>query len=136
MLDELGRQRNITARCAHFGLIPDMVASSLLVLTTSRQYCERFTARLPLKILDMLGRAAAAHVLPAQGHERTALVELGALAARMHQGRGGLAGGHPARARAPNRRPGRLASAGLPAPIDLNEARRGRRAGGTHRNDF
>ena len=42
MLDELGRQRNITARCAHFGLIPDMVASSLLVLTTGRQYCERF----------------------------------------------------------------------------------------------
>ena len=39
MLDELGRQRNITARCAHFGLIPDMVASSLLVLTTGRQYC-------------------------------------------------------------------------------------------------
>ena len=42
MLDELGLQRNITARCAHFGLIPDMVASSLLVLTTGRQYCERF----------------------------------------------------------------------------------------------
>jgi len=45
MLDELGRQRNITARCAHFSLIPDMVASSLLVLTTGRQYCERFAAR-------------------------------------------------------------------------------------------
>jgi hypothetical protein len=29
-----------------------MVASSLLVLTTGRQYCERFAARLPLKILD------------------------------------------------------------------------------------
>lgn len=52
MLDELGRQRNITARCAHFGLIPDMVASSLLVLTTGRQYCERFAARLPVKILE------------------------------------------------------------------------------------
>lgn len=52
MLDELGRQRNITARCAHFGLIPDMVASSLLVLTTGRQYCERFASRLPLKILE------------------------------------------------------------------------------------
>ena len=44
--------RNITARCAHFGLIPAMVASSLLVLTTGRQYCERFTSRLPVKILE------------------------------------------------------------------------------------
>ena len=52
MLDAQDLQRNITARCAHFGLIPDMVASSLLVLTTGRQYCERFAARLPLKILD------------------------------------------------------------------------------------
>ncbi|CAN5607723.1 LysR substrate-binding domain-containing protein [soil metagenome] len=52
MLDALKVQRNITARCAHFGLIPDMVASSLLVLTTGRQYCERFTSRLPVKILE------------------------------------------------------------------------------------
>jgi DNA-binding transcriptional LysR family regulator len=52
MLDETGRQRNITARCAHFGLIPDMVASSLLVLTTGRQYCERFLDRLPVAILE------------------------------------------------------------------------------------
>ena len=29
-----------------------MVASSLLVLTTGRQYCERFAARLPVKILE------------------------------------------------------------------------------------
>ena len=48
----MGRQRNITARCAHFGLIPDMVASSLLVLTTGRQYCERFLERLPVTILE------------------------------------------------------------------------------------
>jgi DNA-binding transcriptional LysR family regulator len=52
MLDEIGHQRRITARCAHFGLIPDMVASSLLVLTTGRQYCERFLDRLPVAILD------------------------------------------------------------------------------------
>jgi len=52
MLDDLNLQRNITARCAHFGLIPDMVASSLLVLTTGRQYCERFIPRLPVKILE------------------------------------------------------------------------------------
>ncbi|RZJ25849.1 MAG: LysR family transcriptional regulator [Haliea sp.] len=50
-LDTLGLQRNIAARCPHFGLIPAMVASSLLVLTTGRQYCERFTDSLPLKIL-------------------------------------------------------------------------------------
>ena len=50
-LDGLGLSRNIVARCAHFGQIPEMVASSLLVLTTGRQYCERFTARLPLTIL-------------------------------------------------------------------------------------
>jgi DNA-binding transcriptional LysR family regulator len=47
--------RNITARCPHFGLIPSMVASSLLVLTTGRQYCERYAngylGSLPVKIL-------------------------------------------------------------------------------------
>jgi DNA-binding transcriptional LysR family regulator len=50
-LESLGQARNITARCPHFGLIPAMVASSLLVLTTGRQYCERFTGSLPVKIL-------------------------------------------------------------------------------------
>jgi len=29
-----------------------MVASSLLVLTTGRQYCERFIPRLPVKIVE------------------------------------------------------------------------------------
>ncbi|MDP3618691.1 MAG: LysR family transcriptional regulator [Ramlibacter sp.] len=51
-LESQGLVRNITARCAHFGLIPAMVASSLLVLTTGRQYCERFTNRLPVRILE------------------------------------------------------------------------------------
>lgn len=51
MLDERGLQRRITVRCSYFGLIPEMVADSLLVLTTSRQFCERYTARLPLAIL-------------------------------------------------------------------------------------
>ena len=50
-LEQLGLQRNIMARCPHFGLIPAMVASSLLVLTTGRQYCERYREGLPLKIL-------------------------------------------------------------------------------------
>ena len=47
-----GLVRNITARCPHFGLIPAMVAGSLLVLTTGRQYCERFTASLPVQVLN------------------------------------------------------------------------------------
>jgi DNA-binding transcriptional LysR family regulator len=47
-----GLARNITARCPHFGLLPRMVAASLLVLTTGRQFCERYTAMLPVRILD------------------------------------------------------------------------------------
>lgn len=47
----MGLQRQISARCAHFSLIPDMVASSLLVLTSGRLFCERFCERLPLVIL-------------------------------------------------------------------------------------
>jgi DNA-binding transcriptional LysR family regulator len=50
-LASLQLARNITARCPHFGLIPGMVASSLLVLTTGRQYCERYENNLPVKIL-------------------------------------------------------------------------------------
>jgi DNA-binding transcriptional LysR family regulator len=50
-LASLGLQRHISARCPYFGLIPGMVASTLLVLTTSRQYCERFVSTLPVTIL-------------------------------------------------------------------------------------
>lgn len=50
-LDHQGLQRNITARCSHFGLIPAMVASTLLILTTGRQYCERYVESLPVRIL-------------------------------------------------------------------------------------
>ena len=76
-LDTQGLTRNITARCAHFSLIPDIVASSLLVLTTGRQYCERFTAHLPVAILPspvhfpplmyyQLWHARTQHSAPAQ----------------------------------------------------------------------
>lgn len=41
-LDSLGLRRSIAVRCAHFGQMPRMVASSLLVLTTGRQYGQRF----------------------------------------------------------------------------------------------
>lgn len=50
-LDALGLRRRISVRVAHFSLIPAMVASSLLVLTTGRAYCERFVGRLPVRIL-------------------------------------------------------------------------------------
>jgi DNA-binding transcriptional LysR family regulator len=50
-LSSLGLQRNIVARCPHFGLIPGMVASTLLVLTTGRQYCERFVGVLPVTLM-------------------------------------------------------------------------------------
>ncbi|HEX2546495.1 MAG TPA: LysR family transcriptional regulator [Ramlibacter sp.] len=50
-LESQGLARRITARCAHFGLLPRIVASSLLVLTTGRQFCERFAAQLPVRIL-------------------------------------------------------------------------------------
>lgn len=46
-----GLARNIVARCPHFGLIPAMVAGTLLVLTTGRQYAERFTGVLPVQVL-------------------------------------------------------------------------------------
>jgi DNA-binding transcriptional LysR family regulator len=50
-LSAQGLTRHITVRCPHFGLIPAMVAGSLLVLTTGRQYCERFTSVLPVQVL-------------------------------------------------------------------------------------
>ena len=52
-LASLGLRRNITARCPHFGLIPDMVAGSLLVMTTGRQYCARFVDSLEVRILQV-----------------------------------------------------------------------------------
>lgn len=51
-LEEQGLSRNITARCPHFGLLPRMAASSLLVLTTGRQFCERYLQALPVVILE------------------------------------------------------------------------------------
>ena len=50
-LASLGLRRHIAARCPYFGQIPAMVASTLLVMTTGRQYCERFNANLPVTIL-------------------------------------------------------------------------------------
>jgi DNA-binding transcriptional LysR family regulator len=50
-LAQQGLTRNIVVRCPHFGLIPAMVSQSLLVLTTGRQYCQRFVDTLPVAIV-------------------------------------------------------------------------------------
>ena len=51
VLSSRGLRRNIVVRSAYFGLIPEMVAHSRLVLTTGRRYAERFAAALPLAVL-------------------------------------------------------------------------------------
>jgi DNA-binding transcriptional LysR family regulator len=50
-LASLGFKRDIAVRCAHFGLIPLMVAQSLLVLTTGRLFCSRYVDSLPVRML-------------------------------------------------------------------------------------
>lgn len=50
-LASLGLERRVTVRSAHFGQIPQMVAASLLVLTTGRQFCGRFLGELPLRVV-------------------------------------------------------------------------------------
>jgi DNA-binding transcriptional LysR family regulator len=50
-LASLGLSRNVVVRSAHFGLIPTMVAQSLLVLTTGRLFCSRYVDALPVRIL-------------------------------------------------------------------------------------
>ena len=50
-LHAAGVQRRIMVRASHFGLIPQMVADSLLVLTTGRMFCSRYVSTLPVKIV-------------------------------------------------------------------------------------
>jgi len=47
----LGLSRSIAVRCPHFGQVPLMVARSRLVLTTGRQFCNRYIGQLPLRIV-------------------------------------------------------------------------------------
>ena len=71
-----GLARRIALRCAHFGLAPQMVADSQLVLTTGRQFCQRYLGRLPVRIVRCPAAFPAmayyqlwhdrAHVAPAQ----------------------------------------------------------------------
>ncbi|QEA13750.1 LysR family transcriptional regulator [Comamonas flocculans] len=51
VLSSQGLARRIVVRSAYFGLIPEMVAHSRLVLTTGRQHCERVARELPLAIV-------------------------------------------------------------------------------------
>lgn len=55
-LHSQGLERNIVARSQNFGLMPGMVASTLLVLTTGQHYCDRyikgFGGQLPLTIVE------------------------------------------------------------------------------------
>lgn len=50
-LANLGLQRRVAVRSAHFSLIPLMVSRSLLVLTTGRQFCQRYLDAMPLRVV-------------------------------------------------------------------------------------
>ena len=50
-LASIGLTREVMVRSAHFGLIPLMVAQSLLVLTTGRLFCSRYVDSLPVRIV-------------------------------------------------------------------------------------
>ncbi|MEO8080660.1 MAG: LysR family transcriptional regulator [Caldimonas sp.] len=50
-LASLGFERHVAVKSAHFGLIPLMVAQSLLVLTTGRLFCSRYVDTLPVRIV-------------------------------------------------------------------------------------
>jgi len=50
-LASIGVTRDVMVRSAHFGLIPQMVAQSLLVLTTGRLFCSRYVDSLPVRIV-------------------------------------------------------------------------------------
>ncbi|MEY4766657.1 MAG: hypothetical protein RI907_3330 [Pseudomonadota bacterium] len=44
-------RRNIVVRSPHFSQLPQLVAGSLLVLTTGRRFCERYLDGLPVRII-------------------------------------------------------------------------------------
>ncbi len=50
-LERLGLVRNCVVHCPHFGLIPDMVARSHLVVTAGRRFFARYIDQLPLAVL-------------------------------------------------------------------------------------
>ncbi len=67
-----GLSRRLAVRCAHFSLLPQMVARTSLVLTTGRQFCQRYVGVLPVAIVRC--PAAFPHLNYYQlWHERTHL---------------------------------------------------------------
>jgi DNA-binding transcriptional LysR family regulator len=50
-LQAQGLSRRIMVRCPHFSLAPAMVSRSHLVLTTGRQFCSRYIAGWPVRIV-------------------------------------------------------------------------------------
>ena len=50
-LASLGLSRRLAVRSAHFGQLPQMVARSLLVLTTGSLFCSRYLKGLPVTVL-------------------------------------------------------------------------------------
>jgi DNA-binding transcriptional LysR family regulator len=50
-LASLGLSRQVAVRCPIFTLLPQIVADSLLVLTTGRLFCSRFVDKLPVRIV-------------------------------------------------------------------------------------
>lgn len=96
-LQQLGLSRTVAVRSAHFGQIPRMVADSLLVLTTGRLFCSRYTDALPVRILRCPVNLPAmnyyqlwhdlTHAAPAQRWLREQVREV----ARRQTGRGGAA---------------------------------------------
>jgi DNA-binding transcriptional LysR family regulator len=48
-LDRQGLQRNVVVESAYFGLIPNMLAQTDLVLTTGRQFVRQYEKQMPLK---------------------------------------------------------------------------------------
>lgn len=51
-LASLGLTRRVVARVPYFGMIPQMVAEGLLVLTTGRLFCSRYVGRLAVRIVN------------------------------------------------------------------------------------
>lgn len=50
-LEALDLRRAVSVRCAHFSLIPLMVARSTLVLTTGRLFCSRYSGNVAVAVL-------------------------------------------------------------------------------------
>jgi hypothetical protein len=124
-LASLGLARNVVVRSAHFGLIPTMVAQTMLVLTTGRLFCSRYVDTLPVRILRCPIPVSGAQLLPALAR-RHARVGAGEVAARAGA-RGGAQPCRPRHADAPRRMsgaPARLRASPCMATCSTSRRRR------------